>query len=154
MTLRVSPCRARTCGRRSCRWPTSRSSRSWSSSPSWPRPPASSSSPSRPASSSPPSSASTLTVALTPALTSSNNALNDVRTPAAATPAGVRPAEGAEHPLQDRPPPLPLPQARLPPRHSAEAGHQPGENISSAANRSIGEVVQSRRRPLLGPSPS
>ena len=25
--------------------------------------------------------------------------------------------------------------------------------MSSAANRSIGEVVQSRRRPLLGPSP-
>ena len=29
-----------------------------------------------------------------------------------------------------------------------------GENVvSSAVNRSIGEVVQSRRRPLLGPSP-
>ena len=26
--------------------------------------------------------------------------------------------------------------------------------ITSAANRLIGEVVQSRRRPLLGPSPS
>ena len=26
-------------------------------------------------------------------------------------------------------------------------------NITSAANRLIGEVVQSRRRPLLGPSP-
>ena len=26
-------------------------------------------------------------------------------------------------------------------------------NTGSAANRSIGEVVQSRRRPLLGPSP-
>ena len=26
-------------------------------------------------------------------------------------------------------------------------------NMTSAANRSIGEVVQSRRRPLLGPSP-
>ena len=29
----------------------------------------------------------------------------------------------------------------------------PGYNNTSAVNRSIGEVVQSRRRPLLGPSP-
>ena len=29
----------------------------------------------------------------------------------------------------------------------------PNTAISSAANRLIGEVVQSRRRPLLGPSP-
>ena len=28
-----------------------------------------------------------------------------------------------------------------------------GSSLTSAANRLIGEVVQSRRRPLLGPSP-
>ena len=32
-------------------------------------------------------------------------------------------------------------------------GEAAGKKESSAANRLIGEVVQSRRRPLLGPSP-
>ena len=32
-------------------------------------------------------------------------------------------------------------------------GVEPGMISGSAANRLIGEVVQSRRRPLLGPSP-
>ena len=32
-------------------------------------------------------------------------------------------------------------------------GAEGGEDLRSAANRLIGEVVQSRRRPLLGPSP-
>ena len=40
--------------------------------------------------------------------------------------------------------------------HLFRYGHQEVERqpvFSSAANRLIGEVVQSRRRPLLGPSP-
>ena len=32
-------------------------------------------------------------------------------------------------------------------------GYHGVDNSTSAANRLIGEVVQSRRRPLLGPSP-
>ena len=32
-------------------------------------------------------------------------------------------------------------------------GGPDGTKLTSAANRLIGEVVQSRRRPLLGPSP-
>ena len=45
-------------------------------------------------------------------------------------------------------------------RHGQHAHHlrpqqqgRPGQVLISAANRLIGEVVQSRRRPLLGPSP-
>ena len=40
--------------------------------------------------------------------------------------------------------------ANLSPRHRTAAS---GTLLTSAANRLIGEVVQSRRRPLLGPSP-
>ena len=65
---------------------------------------------------------------------------------------------------EGQPPPGPAgPAARLVPGEGRAVRHPPArprsaphslvpDNIS-AANRLIGEVVQSRRRPLLGPSP-
>ena len=37
--------------------------------------------------------------------------------------------------------------------HNTPQHFTPASHITSAANRLISEVVQSRRRPLLGPSP-
>ena len=59
------------------------------------------------------------------------------------------------------PPPSPAPRSRWPPRpppaRSISSPAPPAVPTAaprtSAANRLIGEVVQSRRRPLLGPSP-
>ena len=42
----------------------------------------------------------------------------------------------------------------MPTAHAAHVNVPVCSVTTSAANRSIGEVVQSRRRPLLGPSPS